>query len=213
MVIITRVTGSRKTTTAAKAALMKMGPARAETRKRAAPGLSSSSPLTRRADSSHASWTSAIRDTLNRNACCPSAWPRHGWPSGNPCALNRSLARLTPSCNSFGSGCDTLPVAWSIGFAVSAAPCHAAKCATSGASAATVGAGRGTVRVSRPPRWLAWLTRAPISGILPSAEVMVGSAAKRFDADGNLMDEATKEFVRQLLQNLVNWTRRLSQSQ
>jgi chromate reductase len=40
-------------------------------------------------------------------------------------------------------------------------------------------------------------------------EVMIGNAATRFDAQGNLVDEATKGFVRQLLENLVAWTRRL----
>jgi hypothetical protein len=38
---------------------------------------------------------------------------------------------------------------------------------------------------------------------------MIGNAASRFDAQGNLIDEATKGFVRQLLENLVAWTRRL----
>src|SRR3954463_8781993 len=40
-------------------------------------------------------------------------------------------------------------------------------------------------------------------------EVMIGNAAERFDAEGNLTDETTKNFIRQLLQNLVDWTRRL----
>ena len=40
-------------------------------------------------------------------------------------------------------------------------------------------------------------------------EVMIASAAQRFDADGNLTDEKAKELIRQLLQNLVAWTRRL----
>jgi chromate reductase, NAD(P)H dehydrogenase (quinone) len=40
-------------------------------------------------------------------------------------------------------------------------------------------------------------------------EVMIGNAAARFDQEGNLTDEATKDFIRQLLQNLVEWTRRL----
>jgi hypothetical protein len=35
-------------------------------------------------------------------------------------------------------------------------------------------------------------------------EVMSGNASERFD------DDATKEFIRQLLQNLVEWTRRIS---
>ncbi len=40
-------------------------------------------------------------------------------------------------------------------------------------------------------------------------EVMIGNASQRFDAEGNLTDEQTREFIRQLLQNLVEWTRRL----
>jgi chromate reductase len=41
-------------------------------------------------------------------------------------------------------------------------------------------------------------------------EVMIGNASERFDAQGNLTDEASKQFIRQLLQNLVDWTRRIS---
>ena len=44
-------------------------------------------------------------------------------------------------------------------------------------------------------------------------EVMIGNASERFDAEGNLTDETTKEFIRQLLQNLVEWTRRIGQPQ
>lgn len=40
-------------------------------------------------------------------------------------------------------------------------------------------------------------------------EVMIGNASERFDAEGSLTDEQTKEFIRQLLQNLVEWARRL----
>jgi chromate reductase len=43
-------------------------------------------------------------------------------------------------------------------------------------------------------------------------EVMIGNAAERFDAEGNLTDDATKDFIRQLLQNLVEWTRRIGQA-
>ncbi len=42
-------------------------------------------------------------------------------------------------------------------------------------------------------------------------EVMIGSAHTRFDQEGNLTDETTQEFIRQLLQNLVAWTQRLNQ--
>jgi chromate reductase len=40
-------------------------------------------------------------------------------------------------------------------------------------------------------------------------EVMIGNAAERFDAHGNLRDETSKKLIRQLLQNLVDWTDRL----
>jgi chromate reductase len=41
-------------------------------------------------------------------------------------------------------------------------------------------------------------------------EVMIGNAAERFDAQGNLTDEKTKDHIRQLLQNLTAWTERIS---
>jgi chromate reductase, NAD(P)H dehydrogenase (quinone) len=42
-------------------------------------------------------------------------------------------------------------------------------------------------------------------------EVMIGDAPRRFDAEGNLTDETTKEYIRQLLRNLVELTRRIRQ--
>jgi chromate reductase, NAD(P)H dehydrogenase (quinone) len=48
---------------------------------------------------------------------------------------------------------------------------------------------------------------------LNQPEVMIGNAAERFDGEGNLTDETTKDFIRRLLQNLVDWTGRLSQPQ
>ena len=45
---------------------------------------------------------------------------------------------------------------------------------------------------------------------LNQPEVMIAKAAERFDANGNLTDEKTKDLIRQLLQDLVAWTRRLS---
>jgi len=44
-------------------------------------------------------------------------------------------------------------------------------------------------------------------------EVMIGNASERFDAEGNLKDETTKKLIRQLLEGLVNWTRRIEQTQ
>lgn len=40
-------------------------------------------------------------------------------------------------------------------------------------------------------------------------EVMIMNAGTRFDQGGNLTDQATKDLIRQLLQSLVEWTRRL----
>ena len=39
---------------------------------------------------------------------------------------------------------------------------------------------------------------------------MIGNAANRFDADGNLTDETSRNLIRDLLRNLVDWTRRLA---
>ena len=40
-------------------------------------------------------------------------------------------------------------------------------------------------------------------------EVIVTFAQDKFDANGKLIDENTQQFLRQLLHNLVNWTRKL----
>jgi chromate reductase len=40
-------------------------------------------------------------------------------------------------------------------------------------------------------------------------EVMISNAAERFSEDGELKDEDSKKFMTQLLDNLVDWTRRL----
>ena len=43
-------------------------------------------------------------------------------------------------------------------------------------------------------------------------EVMIGNAPERFDSQGKLTDDTTKDLVRQLLQNLVEWTRQIGQT-
>jgi chromate reductase len=40
-------------------------------------------------------------------------------------------------------------------------------------------------------------------------EVMIANAAEQFDKDGNLTNETTKDLIRKLLGNLVQWTRLL----
>jgi chromate reductase len=43
-------------------------------------------------------------------------------------------------------------------------------------------------------------------------EVMIGSAAQRFDEQGELTDETSRKLLAQLLEALVSWTRRLAGS-
>jgi len=46
---------------------------------------------------------------------------------------------------------------------------------------------------------------------LNKPEVMIGDAAHRFDSQGNLTDENTRKYIRDLLEGLVAWARRLEQ--
>lgn len=41
-------------------------------------------------------------------------------------------------------------------------------------------------------------------------EVMIAKAHEKFDTEGNLTDEASKKLMTQMLQNLVDWTKRLA---
>jgi chromate reductase len=50
-----------------------------------------------------------------------------------------------------------------------------------------------------------FLNMFPING----PEVIVTFAQDKFDTQGKLIDENTQNFLRQLIQNLINWTRRL----
>jgi chromate reductase len=45
---------------------------------------------------------------------------------------------------------------------------------------------------------------------LNQPEVIIADAAHRFDANGNLIHEPTKQLIQELLKNLVDWTRRIS---
>jgi chromate reductase len=85
--------------------------------------------------------------------------------------------------------------------------------AWAGKPVAIMGASVGTIGTARAQYHLrqtfVFLNMFPIN----QPEVMIGNAAERFDAAGNLTDETTKDFIRQLLQNLVAWTRRIGQPQ
>jgi chromate reductase len=45
--------------------------------------------------------------------------------------------------------------------------------------------------------------------VLNKPEVMIARAQDKFDASGKLIDEPTAKFIRQLLEALADWTRRL----
>jgi chromate reductase, NAD(P)H dehydrogenase (quinone) len=85
--------------------------------------------------------------------------------------------------------------------------------AWSGKPAAIMGASVGTIGTARAQYHLrqmfVFLNVFPIN----QPEVMIGNAAERFDAQGNLTDATTKDFIRQLLHNLVDWTRRIAPPQ
>jgi chromate reductase len=82
--------------------------------------------------------------------------------------------------------------------------------AWNGKPAAIMGASVGTIGTARAQyhlrQMMVFLNMFPVN----QPEVMIGNASERFDAQGNLTDDATKEFIRQLLQNLVDWTSRIS---
>src|SRR5689334_16584918 len=82
--------------------------------------------------------------------------------------------------------------------------------AWNGKPAAIMGASIGAIGTARAQyhlrQMMVFLNMFPVN----QPEVMIGNASARFDANGNLTDDGTKEFIRQLLQNLVEWTRRIS---
>ncbi|HVG38899.1 MAG TPA: NAD(P)H-dependent oxidoreductase [Pyrinomonadaceae bacterium] len=85
--------------------------------------------------------------------------------------------------------------------------------AWNGKPAAIMGAATGGIGTARAQYHLrqimVFLNMFPLN----QPEVMITNAASRFDQTGNLTDEATKDFIRQLLQNLVEWTKRLGPTQ
>jgi chromate reductase, NAD(P)H dehydrogenase (quinone) len=84
--------------------------------------------------------------------------------------------------------------------------------AWNGKPAAIMGASVGAIGTARAQYHLrqmfVFLNMFPMN----QPEVMIGNASERFDAQGNLTDDTTKELIRQLLQNLVEWTRRIGQT-
>ena len=64
----------------------------------------------------------------------------------------------------------------------------------------------GTARAQSQLRQAFVFTDTPV---LPQPEILVYRAHEKFDAEGRLTDEKTREFVGKLLQELAEWARRL----
>ena len=84
--------------------------------------------------------------------------------------------------------------------------------AWNGKPAAIMGASIGTIGTARAQYHLRQMFVFLNMHAINQPEVMIGNAGARFDASGNLADQATKDHIRPLLANLVVWTRRLQKS-
>lgn len=74
---------------------------------------------------------------------------------------------------------------------------------------ALLGATPGGFGTTRAQAHIRQVLGNPGSLVLPKPELMVSHAQEKFDADGNLVDEATREQVGALLAALVAWTGRV----
>jgi chromate reductase, NAD(P)H dehydrogenase (quinone) len=75
--------------------------------------------------------------------------------------------------------------------------------------AAIMGASPGAIGTARAQydlrKMMVFLNMHPIN----RPEVMIGNCADRFGEDGKLTHEATRKFIKQMLENLIAWTRKL----
>lgn len=81
--------------------------------------------------------------------------------------------------------------------------------AWAGKPAAIMGASIGNIATARAQYHLRQIFVFLNVLAINQPEVMIGNAADRFDAEGNLTDEKTKEYIGKLLQALMDWTIRL----
>ncbi len=81
--------------------------------------------------------------------------------------------------------------------------------AWNGKPAAIMGASVGAIATARAQydlrKMMVFLNMFPVN----QPEVMIGNAGEKFDEQGNLTDEKTRDHIRKLLQNLVEWTQRI----
>ena len=81
-----------------------------------------------------------------------------------------------------------------------------------GKPVAITGASTGAMGTVRAQEELRRVLRTLGVFVVPSPEVLVASAATRFDAEGRLQDEATRKYLGRLLAELAAWAERLRAS-
>lgn len=79
-----------------------------------------------------------------------------------------------------------------------------------GKTAAIVGASGGALGTARSQRDLRWIMSGLNVYVVNLPHVYVGGAAQKFDAGGKLTDQASRDFIKQLLENLRDLTDRKS---
>jgi chromate reductase len=81
--------------------------------------------------------------------------------------------------------------------------------AWNGKPAAIMGASIGAIATARAQyhlrQMMVFLNMFPVN----QPEVMIGNCSDKFDESGKLIDEETRQYIRKLLENLVEWTQRL----
>ena len=80
----------------------------------------------------------------------------------------------------------------------------------SGKAAAIMGASLSAIGTCRAQHHLRQILVSLDLFTLNQPEVVIADAAHRFDENGNLIHEPTKRLIQELLNKLVEWTRRLS---
>jgi chromate reductase len=82
--------------------------------------------------------------------------------------------------------------------------------AWSGKAAAIMGASLGAIGTARAQHHLRQILVALNLFTVNQPEIAIADAAHRFDENGKLIHEPTKQLIQELLKNLVDWTRRIS---
>lgn len=85
--------------------------------------------------------------------------------------------------------------------------------ALAGKPAGIVSATTGPLGGARAQGHLKLVLSSTLSPVFPSVEMLVGEAAKKFDADGRLVEEAARRRLERYVQGFVAWVRLLPRDQ